>query len=930
MQDEQSELTKLVELRQRLADGLARAGLTKTQLAAQAGLSRTTVQEAFQSGKPAPSAETVAALARVLRLPDQPLLDLRRTAIGESDPALVSDHGPGKPIMEWDPHDLEVHPAGLGSGSVTRRVLPAYVSRRHDQPLAQAVLDAAQGNSQMVVLVGTSSTGKTRACWEAVQPLAALGWRLWHPFDPTRAEAALDALKRVVPHTVIWLNEAQHYLGNPQFGERIAAAVHSLLIHPEPRPILVLGTLWPEYADQYAAVPPAGSPDPYSRVRELLAGRMHTIPDAFDQEALQTAAVLAQQGDQLLTNALARAHTHGRIAQDLAGAPELLRRYEHSTPTAKAILHAAMDARRLGVGLHIPQAFLIDAAVDYLSDQNYDELTDDWAESAFADLARPVHGKQAPLRRTGARPRHRLPSDPISVPTPSSVTGPAFRLADYLEQHGRTTRLRLCPPASFWAAAHTYISHPDDLGSLTIAAERRHRLQWAHHLKLRAAEVGHPQSLIHLARMREEIGDQDGAETLYRRAADVGAPSDLTDVADQRGEAWDTEGAEALYQRAADAGDADALFLVAGRRQAAGDHEAAEDLYQRAANAGRVDALVNLVELKEEVGDLEGVKALYQRAADAGDTYAMARLADMREEVGDKSGSEALYQQVADAGDTDALMYLAQLKEDAGDLTGAEAAYERAASAGVAHALTYLAELKEDAEDFEGAEAAYERAANAGDTDAVLRLAQLREEAGDIDAAKALYQQAGDSGHADALVRLADLHEWSGDQKGAERYYQQAAATGDTAILVHLAELRKAAGDVDRAEALYQQAAANPIALSNVARTRERAGDREGAEVLYQRAGDSGHAGALVRLAELREWAGDEKGAERNYQLAAATGDPDILIHLARMRDEAGDQKSAETFYQQAADSGELDSEEARLRWPFGLDADGSPTPPWT
>lgn len=66
----------------------------------------------------------------------------------------------------------------------------------------------------MVVLVGTSSTGKTRACWEAVQPLADKGWRLWHPFDLTRADAALEDLKkRVQPRTVVWLNEAQHYFG---------------------------------------------------------------------------------------------------------------------------------------------------------------------------------------------------------------------------------------------------------------------------------------------------------------------------------------------------------------------------------------------------------------------------------------------------------------------------------------------------------------------------------------------------------------------------------------------------------------------------------------------------------------------------------------------------------------------------------------------
>jgi len=84
----------LAELRERLADGLARARLTKTQLTAQAGLGRTTVQQAFQQDAPAPSAATVAALARVLRLPEKELLTLRRTATREVFPAPGEEQGP--------------------------------------------------------------------------------------------------------------------------------------------------------------------------------------------------------------------------------------------------------------------------------------------------------------------------------------------------------------------------------------------------------------------------------------------------------------------------------------------------------------------------------------------------------------------------------------------------------------------------------------------------------------------------------------------------------------------------------------------------------------------------------------------------------------------------------------------------------------------
>ncbi|WPP32269.1 hypothetical protein [Streptomyces sp. CL7] len=354
-----------------------------------------------------------------------------------------------------------------------------------------------------------------------MQPLAEQGWRLWHPFDPTRAEAALEDLHRVGPCTVVWLNEAQHYLGDSRTGERIAAAVHHLLIQPARGPVLVLGTLWPEYATGYTALPAPGEPDPHSRVRELLTGRTVSVPDAFDSRALAAANTLAEGGDRLLADALTRTRVDGRLTQDLAGAPELLHHYQHGTPAARAIVEAAMDARRLGVGLHLAQSFLTDAAADYFTDTDYDQLTDDWAEQAFAELARLVHGKQAPLRRAAPRPKRRPPGNtpPAGASHPA---GPLFRLADYLEQHGRITRRHLCPPASFWNAAHTHLTHPDDLARLTKAAEVRHRLQWAHHLRLSAADHGDTDALVRLAWMQEKAGDGEGAEALARQAADRG------------------------------------------------------------------------------------------------------------------------------------------------------------------------------------------------------------------------------------------------------------------------------------------------------------------------------------------------------------------------------------------------------------------------
>ncbi|MFF3859317.1 helix-turn-helix domain-containing protein [Streptomyces sp. NPDC002209] len=863
----------LAALRSRLDVGLARAGLTKSQLAIRAGRGRTTVQEAFRTEAGAPSAETVAALARVLRLPDEELLELLRIATGTAGTVSDADHGPGRSIRDWDPHDLEVHPAGTtlstrDSDAGPVRVLPQYVSREHDRVLADAVREAIEGRSRMVVLVGTSSTGKTRACWEAVQPLSHQGWQLWHPFDPTRADAALSDVERVRPHTVVWLNEAQHYLGD-RVGERIAAALHSLLTDPRRQPILILGTLWPEYADRYTAMPTPGKSDPHSRVRELFAGRTLTIPDTFDHEALHTAATLAKQGDPLLADTLTRTRTDGRVTQDLAGAPALLRRYEQATPSARALLDAAIDARRLGVGLHIPQMFLTDAASDYISDRDFDELGEDWAEAAYADLARPVHGKQAPLRRTTPRPLRRPPGNlnPSAPSAERAEAGPSFRLADYLEQHGRTSRAHICPPASFWHAALRYLMHPTDLNNLAAAAHNRHRLQWAHHLLQRAAEAGSTHALVDLAKSRDAAGDPKGAEILLERAADAGNTNALVILARRREVADDQQGSQILLQRAADAGNTNALVILMRMREAAGDREGAEALYQRATDNGHTKALVGLTRRREKVDDRSNAGALYQRADDNGHINTVVSLAKRRDRTGEREGAESPLRHTTDADDTNPLAILMQMREAAGDPQGAEALLRQAA--------------------------------DAGNTNALVDLARRREKAGDQVGTEALLRQAADAGNTNALVDLARRREKAGDQEGTEALYEQAADAGNTNALVILMQMREAAGD------------------------------QEGAEALYQRATDNGHTNALAILMQMREAAGDQEGGNSLLLRAADAGNTNALVKLARRRERTGDREGAETLLRRAADHGGAWRFPRGDPWPDGLDADGTPTDPW-
>ncbi len=367
----------------------------------------------------------------------------------------------GRPLEEvTDPFALEVHrPVQPEDAPPGLPLLPPYVRREHDEVLGQVVSAAADGRSGIAVLVGGASTGKTRACWQALGLLRDQdpSWRLWHPIDP---QGALSELPGVEPRTVVWLNEAQRYLDTANgTGERVAARLRELLRERDRGPVLVLATLWPDHWAQLT-VRPLGSADPHAQARELLAGHDIPVPGAFTDEQLRQ---LEGVGDPRLAQAAAGSRD-GQVIQYLAGAPELLDRYRTASPAARALIDAAMDAARLGMRGALPRAFLEEAAPGYLTDTDWNLLDDEWLEQALTDTAKPSKGVRGPLAPIRPRPAPGVPASPGS--------GTAWQLADYLDQQGRRTRRELFPPASFWAAATSY-ANPVDLTTLAEAAKDR-------------------------------------------------------------------------------------------------------------------------------------------------------------------------------------------------------------------------------------------------------------------------------------------------------------------------------------------------------------------------------------------------------------------------------------------------------------------------
>lgn len=282
--------TALGELRQRFRVAFHRRNWNQQALADKASLSRTVVNSVVSDtgNAPVPSRRTVTYLADALDLEVGPLLALRETAAGlphasntpsalgpavdtsPSPPAetantvhgvvsgtliqgrnvtIVSRRGTettpavddAAPVGRVTPEDLEVHHAVLpGPDAGGSPFLTPYLIRPHDAVIRDRLAPALEGNASMLVMVtGDSSTGKTRALYEALTDLAP-GRALLRPQTPKDLLHLLTS-GRVDEGAVLWLNEAQRVFYGPHAPEA-ATALHHLLTRQSG--IVAMGTLW--------------------------------------------------------------------------------------------------------------------------------------------------------------------------------------------------------------------------------------------------------------------------------------------------------------------------------------------------------------------------------------------------------------------------------------------------------------------------------------------------------------------------------------------------------------------------------------------------------------------------------------------------------------------------------------------------------------
>lgn len=846
------------------------------------------------------------------------------------------------------------------AGAGTLPELPEYVARAHDDRLRKAI-DTISRTSLMVVLVGDSSTGKTRALWEAIRRLPAPQWRVWSPASPQLLNDGVTGF--LGPRTVICLNDAHNFLDPmlTDLASENAALLSQLISDPSSGPVLIAGTFWLETWQRLTAQPRDQAhfkeSDTFSErsssVPTLLEAAISIrVPDSFEENDLQAMSVAARR-DPRIGIALRHA-AHGKITQYLAGAQHLLERYSTAPPETRALMDAAIDARRCGHANHLPERMLLEAASGYIGQDSLAQLGVGWETEALHAATLNWRGLDGPLT-------------PIPPAEPSS-DGLDYRLADVLEQTGALARRYICPPEQFWVAAARY-GHFDHLRPLAAAAQRRGRYRNAAMLYMKAAGHSNTDALVDLAQLREQAGDHAAAMQLVFRSAGTDQGRGLAILAKMREKAENHAGADDLALRAADAGETRILRELAGHRADRGDYLGAERLAQMAAEAGHIRMLVEVGWMHTSLREnYEAADRLFRQGADAGDARGLIGLAEMRSRAGEHQAAEQLLHQAAESGDPTGLIFVGTMKERTGDDEGATRLYRKAAAAdqgeslanhaaartetennvdaerlariaaeaGSTRALVWLASVHTSNRD--EAERMYRRAAHAGDTRAMAALSLWREAAGDHMEADRLAMNAFRAGDRSAVINLAENREKTGNHVGAEQLVRWAAKAGDIEAPLELVETREqfamALGPVGKhdmalrllasmleldsnrtsaeefarlAEELALRSAEidKGRALIHLTKMREKAGDRAGAERLAHKAVNLDHGRSLAALARTRDSAGDNASAKQLYRKAAEAGDPQTLVQLARARDETGDHTGAAQLYRKAADVGD-------------------------
>jgi TPR repeat protein/transcriptional regulator with XRE-family HTH domain len=784
----------------RTAAGLSLRELEKAGRSSPLGLARSTVQ-AVEQGERLPKPDWLAAYLTACGVRGaQQRAWLRVRAAIAVGPGGVDTAPLRLPrVAACDPRRLGVHASitlsthgeAAGRGAQLPE-LPRYVPREVDEEVREAVVEAAS-RSGLVVVVGSSSTGKTRTVYEAV--MAELpGWRLFHPAEAE--ELAATVASRQLPRggVVVWLDEAQDYLADPN---RLTVGTMRALLNPD-QPVVVVATMWPQWHERFTAAPPSdpGVPDLHRHARQILTTMARVIRlGEFTPGERDRAASLAGEDPRL---AVALQDPNFGPTQVLAGAPQLVDRWEHaSDPYAKAVMTTAIDLHRLGHLAPLPADLLCAAAPGYLTGRQQATAAPDWLAAALAYATKQLRGATAALV-------------PVAGPRMGEVAG--YVVADYLLQQGQTTRQAVPPPGSLWDSAAAHVTDAADRVRLAREASSRSLNRHAVRLVTPAAQAGNLEAMHLLAGWLWFAGHRTEMRKWVDRVLHAGNPGTLVWLASILGEIDQLQEREELLWGLAAKGHPIGLWGLIRLLNGTGRSQATEKLLGGMAEAGDPDAIWEMVERLEQRGQGPKTEGWLRRLAEDGDVIAMLELAQLLEGTARGEEAEGWLRRAAERGNSEAMLELGGLLERTGRAQEAEGWLRDAAEAGGFDVRIRLATERGRDPRLEGW---LRHAAEHGDDEAMLELGGLLERDGRAQEAEGWLRQAAEAGTVRATRELVGLLERDGRGQDAEGWLRDAAERGNGEAMLELAKLLERTGRGQQAERWLRHGTELGLTLGN-------------------------------------------------------------------------------------------------------------------